>query len=166
MWRTNGSDRLATALRIIACVTALAVLLLATGCGPAPASPEQQLRAWVAAVESAAEQKSRGPIMELVASAYNDRRGNAHDDLESLLRLFFIRQNRVGLMTAIDRIELSGNQAARMTVTVGMTGAEHRALGFDAYRFELELQSNGMPQDYTDWHLLSARWGELGGPLR
>jgi hypothetical protein len=166
MWRTNGTDRLATALRIVACVTALAVLLLAIGCGPAAPTPEQQLRQWVAAVESAAEGKARAPIMELVAKAYNDSRGNARDDVDKLLRLYFIRQSRIGLMTAIDRIELSGDQAARMTVTVGMSGAENRTLGINAYRCELELEADGEPQDYSDWQLLSARWGELGAPLR
>jgi hypothetical protein len=166
MWRTNGSDRLATALRIIACVTAVVLLVLASGCGAAAASPEDQLREWVAAVEMAAEDKARAPIMALIASSYNDSRGNAREDVDKLLRFYFLQQNRIGLMTAIDRIELSGDAAARMTVTVGMTGAEHRALGFDAWRFELELQSNGLPQNYTDWQLLSARWGALGDPLR
>ena len=167
-WRASGTDRLALALRIAASLAALALLLLASGCGGARGTPEEQLRAWLAAVESAAEDKSRAPIMNLIASAYNDARGNARDDVDKLLRLYFLRQNTIALLTAVDEIEVTGGNAATMSVTVGMAGTGDRALGLsaDAYRFELELEAEGEPGSYADWSLLSARWGELGEPVR
>lgn len=163
-WRAAGHNRLAIALRLTACLAALAMLLLVAGCGPAPGTPEEQLRQWVAAVETAAEQKARGDIMPLIAPAYNDARGNARDDVDKLLRLYFLRQNSVALLTSIEDIRVAGGTAATMTVTVGMAGTNDRALGFDAdaYRFELELESEDSPESYSDWRLLSARWGELG----
>ncbi len=147
---------------------ALALLLLASGCGAARGTPEEQLHAWVAAVESAAEDKSRAPIMDLIAVAYNDARGHARDDVDKLLRLCFLRQDTIALLTAIDEIDVTGGNAAMMTVTVGMAGTDGRALGLsaDAYRFELELEAEGEPESYADWRLLSARWAELGEPVR
>lgn len=167
-WRARGTDRLAIAIRIAASLAALGLLVLATGCGAARGTPEEQLRAWVAAVESAAEDKARTPIMELIAAAYNDSRGNARDDVDKILRFYFLRQNTVALLTAVDEIEVAGGNSATMTVTVGMAGTDDRGSGLsaDAYRFELELEAEGDPESYADWRLLSARWGALGEPVR
>jgi hypothetical protein len=152
-------------------VAALGLLVLAIGCGGARGTPEEQLRAWVAAVESAAEDKERAPIMELVAAAYSDSRGNARDDVDKMLRLIFLRQNTIALLSAVEEIEVAGGNSATMIVTVGMAGTNDRgsvlsALSADAYRFELELEAEGDPESYADWRLLSARWGELGEPVR
>lgn len=167
-WRAAGNNRLAIVLRLTACVAALVLLTLASGCGPGPGTPEEQLRKWVAAVETAAEDKARGDIMPLIAAAYNDARGNARDDVDKLLRLYFLRQNRIALLTSIEDIEVAGGSAATMTLTVGMAGTNDRTLGLDAdaYRFELEFEAEDEPERYSDWRLMSARWGELGGTIR
>jgi hypothetical protein len=170
-WRARGTDRLAIAIRIAASLAALFLLVLATGCGGARSTPEEQLRAWIAAVESAAEGKARTSIMELIAAAYNDSRGNARDDVDKLLRFYFLRQHTIALLTAVDEIEVAGGNSATMTVTVAMAGTDDRGSGLsglsaDAYRFELELEADGDPESYSDWRLLSARWGALGEPVR
>ena len=165
-WRASGTDRLAIAIRISASLAALILLILVSGCG-ARVTPEEQLRAWVAAVETAAEDKARAPIMDLVAAAYNDARGNVRDDIDKMLRFYFLRQDTIALLTAIEEIEVAGGNAARMVMTVGMAGSGDRTFGWsaDAYRFELELEADGEPRSYADWRLLSARWGGLGEPL-
>lgn len=119
-------------------------------------------------MESAAEEEAHGTIMELIAPSYNDARGNARDDVDTLLRFYFLRQDPIGLLSSIDDISVDGGTAAQVTLTVGMAGTNDNVLGFraDAYRFELELEAQGQPESYEDWRLLSARWAEMGEPLR
>lgn len=146
----------------------LAAAVAAVSCGPAPATPEAQLREWVSVMEAAAEEKARGSIMELIAPSYNDARGHGRDDVDKLLRLYFLHQARIVLLSTVDEIEVNGGTAATVVVTVGMAGTEDDLPGVraDALRFELELESVDEPRSYADWQLLSARWGGLGEPLR
>lgn len=135
----------------------LAVML--AGCGADPAGPEAELRAWVDEVHKAAEAKDRGAILERISPAYADARGNSRDDISDLLRLYFLRANRVEFVPAIDSIDVMAETAADIVLTVGMAGTDRGRLAVraDAYRFELELE-------YVDgdWQLLAARWAELG----
>lgn len=147
---------------------AVAAAAAAVSCGPAAGTPEEQLREWVGAMETAAEEEAHGAIMELIAPSYNDARGHGREDVDKLLRLYFVHQDRIALLSAIDEIVVNDGTAATVVVTVGMAGTEDNLLGVraDAVRFELELESVDEPRSYADWQLLSARWGELGEPLR
>ena len=62
------------------------------------------------------------------------------------------------MLTKIDNIEMMGDTAAMVDVTVGMAGTNNDVLGLsaDAYRFEFELEK---PDD--EWVLIGARWGDL-----
>lgn len=137
-------------------------------CGGPASTPEAQLSAWVDAMETAAESKDRSSILELISEAYTDARGNSRDSAGDMLRLYFLRQNKILLATRIDEIAVAGKTAADMTVTVGMAGTNDRALGItaDAYRFELELEAQDYPESFRDWKLISARWSELGSAPR
>ena len=79
-----------------------------------------------------------------------------------MLRAYFFRQNRIGLLTRIEEITVYDDTAAKIVMTVGMAGTNDGVLGFsaDAYRFALELEK---PAD--EWQLIAARWGELGHEL-
>ena len=136
---------------------------LAQGCGGPPSAPEEELRAWVARGIEAAENKERRELMEMVAAAYVDARGNERDDIEGMLRVYFLRQNRIALLPKIEEITLYDETAGKIVMTVCMAGTNDGALGFsaDAYRFALELEKAG-----DEWQLISARWGELGDELR
>ena len=143
-------------------VKIVAVLLasgLFVGCGGPRTEPEQQLRQWVADAQLAAEEKQRNALVEMISPAYTDGRGNQRGDIENMLRVYFLRQHRVALISNIDEIRVFGTSAGEIDLTVGMAGSNDGALGFsaDAYRFELELE-----QDDGDWLLIAARWGELG----
>ncbi len=135
----------------------LAVML--ASCGGEQVGPEAELRAWVDAMHNAAEAKDRGAIVQRISPAYADARGNSRDDISDLLRLYFLRANRVEFLPAIDSIDIMAETAADIVLTVGMAGTDRGrfALRADAYRFELELE-------YVDggWLLLAARWAELG----
>ena len=138
------------------------VLVTMASCSEPPSEPEEELRAWVAAGVKAAENKERRDLVGLISDAYADARGNERSDIENLLRVYFLRQNKIGLLTKIEEITVYGDTAAKLAMTVGMAGTNDGVLGFsaDAYRFELELEKDG-----NDWQLIAARWGELGDEL-
>lgn len=133
------------------------------GCGGPVSAPEEELRAWVDRGIEAAENKERRALMGMIAMAYADARGNERDDIDNMLRVYFLRQNRIALLPKIEEITIYDETAGKILMTVGMAGTNDGVLGFsaDAYRFALELE-----KDANDWQLISARWGELGDELR
>lgn len=139
--------------------TVIAVLATLAACGEPPTEPEEELRAWVAAGVDAAEHKKRRDLVGMISESYTDARGNDRGGIEDTLRLYFLRQHKIGLLTKIEEITIYGDTAAKLIMTVGMAGTNDGVLGFsaDAYRFVLELEKGG-----DDWQLISARWGELG----
>ena len=143
--------------RIHGLATWAACALLA-GCGGST-PPEEAVRAWVAQGVELAEQKDRRGLVDLISPAYTDARGNGRGDIENMLRVYFLRQQSVALLTRMDDLRIVGDTAAELELTVGMAGTNDGVLGFsaDAYRFEMELERDG-----EDWRLLSARWAELG----
>jgi len=127
------------------------------------ANPEDALRAWVEAAEARAEDKDRGGLLAMISENYADSRGNDHAKIGNIIRMYFMRQQSVALLTSIDDIEVMGGSAAHVTLTVGMAGTNASALGVtaNAYNFELELE---IPDD--EWLLIGARWGKIGRDLR
>ena len=141
-------------------VVALAALV---ACGEPASEPEAELRAWVATGIESAENKQRRDLMSMVSPAYADARGKEKNDIENLLRVYFLRQHSIALLPKINEITIYDDTAASVDLTVGLAGTNDGVLGFsaDAYRFELELEKDG-----DEWELISARWGELGGEIK
>ncbi len=139
------------------------ILMTLAACGEPPSAPEEELRAWVAAGVEAAENKERRSLVGMISASYADARGNKRGDIENLLRVYFLRQNKIALLPNVEEITVYGDTAAKLVMTVGMAGTNDGAFGFsaDAYRFELELEKDG-----DDWQLLAARWGELGNEIK
>lgn len=139
------------------------IVVLLCGCGGPVTEPEAELRGWLQRGVAAAEEKQRRALVGMISAAYADSRGNSRDDIDKLLRVYFMRMDRVELLTSIDEIRVIGDSAAELVITAGMAGTHDGVLGFsaDAYRFELELLKDG-----NNWALVSARWGELGKELR
>lgn len=142
--------------------TTLMCLLLLVGCGQPAGSPEDALREWINQGELAAEDKNRGLLLEMISENYADARGNDYKSVGDLLRIYFLRQNSIALLTNIENITVSGQTAATIALTIGMAGTSNAALGIsaDAYNFEFELV-----KPKNDWLLIGARWGELGREL-
>jgi len=144
------------------CTLGVVVLALAA-CGGPSSAPEEQLRAWVAAGVDAAKDKNRRELVSMISETYVDARGNERGDIENLLRVYFLRQHKIALLTSIEQITVYADTAAKVEMTVGMAGTNDSVMGLsaDAYRFELELE-----KDADEWQLISARWGELGEEMR
>jgi hypothetical protein len=139
------------------------VIVCLAACGDPPTAPEEELRAWVAAGEEAAEHKERRELVGMVAPSYADARGNDREQIDKTLRAYFFRQHEVGLVTRIEEITVYDDTAAKIVLTVGMAGTNDGVLGFsaDAYRFDMEVEKAS-----GEWKLISARWGQLGDELR
>jgi hypothetical protein len=144
-------------------VCTLGVVLLLVACGGPESAPQEELRAWVADGIDAASAKERRRLVGMISSAYTDTRGNERSDIENLLRVYFLRQHKIALLSNIEEITVYDDTAAKVVLTVGMAGTNDGVLGFsaDAYRFALELEKDG-----DEWLLIAARWGELGDELR
>ncbi|MGB5244962.1 MAG: hypothetical protein WBN34_00300 [Woeseia sp.] len=140
----------------------IAALLLLCACSAERTPPEEALRQWVAAAELAAEEKDRSALLDMISPDYVDARGNDRPAIDRLLRIWFLRQNTIALLTKIDSIEVYNDTAARLQLTVGMAATNNNVLGLsaDAYRFELDMVLSD-----DDWALIAARWGEIGGEL-
>ncbi len=136
---------------------------LTTACSKTRGDVEVELRQWVDAVETAAVERARRDLLGLVSTDYGDDRGNERDDIDKMLRAYFLRQSNIKLLTSIDSIQVVGDGAAKIELTVGMAGQNDGVFGFsaDAYRFSLDLQIED-----EEWRLVAARWGEVGDELR
>ncbi|MDJ0812084.1 MAG: hypothetical protein QNJ23_00025 [Woeseiaceae bacterium] len=147
-------------LRILAAASLVALL---AGCGGPTEGPEAALRAWVAQGHELAEEKNRPGLVAMISPDYIDARGNSRDDISDLFRIYFLRTHSVALITKIDELNVFGDDAGEVVLTVGMAGTNDGTFGFsaDAYRFEMEFERDG-----SDWLLTSARWGEVGGDMR
>ena len=145
----------------LAAASMLAVVVVACG-GPA-SEPEEEIRAWVKQGQEAAEARDRRELVGMMAPSYSDARGHSRADIEDMFRFYFLRQQKVALITRIEELDIYDGTAARLVLAVGMAGTNDNVLGFsaDAYRFEMELERHD-----DEWLLMSARWGEFGGDLR
>ena len=144
----------------------LVATLLCAGivsCGGPVEGPEQAIRSWVSRGEELSQAKDRRALVDMISESYTDARGNDRDDIENMFRLYFLRQNKVALITSIEELNVYGDSAAQLLLTVGMAGTNEGTLGFsaNAYRFEMEFELED-----DEWLLHSARWGELGEDLR
>jgi len=143
-------------------IAALAGAVLAA-CGGSSGSVEQQVRAWVDRGHEAAERRDREALIDMISPGYADARGNSRDDIENLLRFYFLRTKKVVLLVSVDDIQVIDGTAARVMLSVGMGATTGGALGFDAdaYRFQLDLENLG-----GEWLLVSGRWNEFGDEPR
>lgn len=139
--------------------------LLLTACGSSGPSddPEAELRAWIERGELAAESKDRDELLDMISGDYADSRGNDRGDIGTMLARYFLIQNNIALLTSVDEIQVFGDSAAKIDLTVGMAGTQNARFGLnaDAYRFEFELEKAD-----DDWLLIGMRYGDLGGNIR
>lgn len=136
----------------LACMAALAA-----GCGPA-GTPDDEIRALVAAAEEAAEARDASALKDLVADDYQDAAGRSASDIRGYVHGWLVAHQSVRLLSRVDSIELEGTELARVAVTVGMLGREAASesawdLAGDVWRFDLVLARQG-----GDWRVVRAGW--------
>ncbi len=140
----------------------LAALLLGgmlAGCGD-ETSPEQQIRALVAAAQEAANAQDTDALQELVDESYADPRGLTKTDIDRTLALQMLR-GRPYVLLRVQELELGAESArANLRVLGGLARVpvggfeEMLRTSADVYVFELEVAS----ADGETWRVTSARW--------
>jgi hypothetical protein len=135
-----------------------AALVAASGC--AADDPEAEVRAFIAAAESAAEARETGFFREAISASYADRRGQRRDDVVNVIRGIFLTNATVEVVSRIDAVELAGEDAATVQLQAALLGKREGAtlldVDADLYRIELELAREG-----GDWQVIGADWEPL-----
>jgi hypothetical protein len=122
------------------CVAAVA---LVASCAP-DASPEQQVRDFIARGEELAESRDVSGVASLVSEDYSDALGYDKRELTNYLRGYFVMHPSVNLLVRIDSLEFPAERLAQAQITVGMLGrrgesAEDWELAADLQTLEVEL---------------------------
>jgi hypothetical protein len=86
-------------------------------CG-AKSSDEEQVRAVVSGVETAAEARDASDVLEHVADSYADSAGFDKARLQNLLRGYFLAHPRLELLVTIDSLEFPVDGMAQAVVSV------------------------------------------------
>ncbi|NNC63791.1 MAG: hypothetical protein HKN84_03315 [Gammaproteobacteria bacterium] len=108
--------------------------------------------------ETAAESRDTGHFRGLIADSYVDARGNDRERLINLIRGYFLAHQSIDVLSRIESVELSGDDAAEVVLLAGVLArrpGEGLLEGFDGrlYRLELELVEND-----GDWQIIGADW--------
>jgi hypothetical protein len=132
----------------------LLLLLLITACGR-ESSPEQQVRATIAAGERAAEERDAGALLDLVSERYSDDQGRDAELLAKYVRGYLLTHPSIHLVTRVESVEFPYRDLARVRVTIGSLAREGAAdtldLGADVDEVEIELTREG-----DDWRVTRA----------
>ena len=133
-------------------------VILIPACSDNAELPEDEIRHFIDAGASAAENRRLDELGDLMHENFQDRKGNNKKQLGSLLRVYFLRHKNIHLLTKIDSIELLADNEATVRLQVAMAGSviadvdAISALRARIYRFELQL----VKQDV--WLLRHAVW--------
>jgi hypothetical protein len=134
---------------------ALATLVFLAGCSD-DASPEQQVRAVIDSMESAAEQRDVGDLMQHVSAAYRSADGQNRAETSRYVRGYFVANQSIHLLTRIESLEFPAPDEARLKLQVGMAGREGQGvagLTADLYDFDvvLVLEEGEWKVSHADW---------------
>ena len=134
------------------------IVLVVAACSDPDSTPEAQIRSYIERGIEAAEQRSVDDLVEMMHPNYLDSQGNRPQQIEKILRLYFLRHKNIHLFSKIDSIELINDNQATVKMHVAMAGSviadvdALAALRAQIYRFELELVKQ------SEWQLQHARW--------
>ena len=138
----------------------LLLVLLLAGCSDEPATPEQEIRAVLAAGELEVEARDLLAIMERVDEGYQDEKQRDWRQLRAMLGGYFLRHPDVYVISQVDRIEILQPDRADVVLFAGLAGSAQEAAGplsglsGHLLRFDLRLRR----EQADDWRLLSATW--------
>ena len=127
------------------------VLLACLGCGARP-TPEQEVRAVLAALEAAAESGRAGDFTELVSARYESPLGD-REKLRAFVAFHVMRSGR-GREVIVRVRDLSFPEPTRAAVTlaVGLAGAGSR-VSAEVYAVDLDLA-----READAWRVAWAQW--------
>ncbi len=120
-----------------------AVVIASAGCSRKPKDPEAEVRAAVAAMESAVEERDLGRIKELLHDGYKDAHGNNKSGIVRLLQFQFLRRQSIHVLTTIQELELTSDTTAKVSLTAAVAATPIKSAGdltrLSAEVFELDV---------------------------
>ena len=119
-----------------------------------PGSPEQQVRAVLESMETAAEARDVGDLLEHISANYRDAQGQDRTEAARYARAYFLANQSVHLLTRIESLEFPAPDEARVKLQVGMAGrAGESGVTADLYDFDLALirEDDEWKLSYADW---------------
>lgn len=140
-------------------LAALVALLAITACQRERVGPEAQVRTLIQGAIAEAEQKRIGDLRALISEQYRDDQGQDKRAVENLLRLHFLRNERLYLFARVQSITLAPPDRAQAIVLVAMAGVpiasaqDLPVVRADMHRFEIDFA-------YEDkrWRAIRAAW--------
>lgn len=140
-------------------ITALAFgCLMLAGCGGDPSSPEEQIQMTFDQIESAAEKREIGNLMDFVSESYLDEQSRTKKDVRAVVQLEFIRNPKIHVFKLLRDLTVSSDTTASANLLVAVAGrpidnaSALAGLRADLLRFELQLVDEG------GWKIRSADW--------
>ena len=135
------------------------VLAFALACGRAEETPEERVRAALAAIEAAAEAREPGDIKDHISESYQDEHGNDRRAVLGIATGHVMRNKSVYILSRIGEIEFPDPATARVDALVALAGtpiedaAALAGVRADLYRFDVQLREEG-----GTWRVTSAAW--------
>jgi cation diffusion facilitator CzcD-associated flavoprotein CzcO len=133
----------------------LAATLALGACAPRT-TPEQQVRAVIAAAEGAAERRDHGELMSLVAPQFRSDDAADRRELSMLVRGWLAAHPSVHLTARVADLEFPYEDMAVVTLQVAMLGRDGQSPSYsaDARTVRVELRRDGDAWQVTraDWH--------------
>jgi hypothetical protein len=137
----------------------VASLAVALACSGPPETPEDRVRAAIAAMEEAAEARDAAALKEHVSESYSDPRGNDRQKLAGLATFHFMQNRSLHLLTSVRKVVVERPGEARAIAVVAMAGSPIpgpealSGLRAELYYFDVELR-----EEDGDWRVTRATW--------
>lgn len=152
-----GGQAYKVSMESIRAALIFAVLAALCGCTSGD-SPEERIREVIGLMESAAEARDVGDLLEHVSADYRDEHGRTREELSRYVRGYFVANQSIHLLSRVEEIEFPSSDEARAKVVVGMLGRQAEAAGAwdlaaDLYEFDVALVL-----ERGDWRIAYAQW--------
>ena len=135
-------------------------IVLLSACGSEPSSPEAQIKAVIAQMEEAAEQRSRRDLSEHISDSYSDEHGNK-DALNNIFRAYLFRNQSINIFTVIHSMQAVSPQEYRVELSAFMAAkgvdieSEEGRVKADSHRFSVTFVDESSD---GEWKVRSAVW--------
>jgi hypothetical protein len=118
--------------------TVLLAFASLVACG-ARSSDEQQVRDLVAQLETAAEERDAGDVLEFVAAGYADDDGFDKTQLRNFLRGYFHAHPKIELLVTVSHLRFPADGLAQAEISVTRVALDHP----DRVRLAVEFRRDG-----------------------
>lgn len=137
----------------------LILLIFLAACSKKPADPATQVKATLAAIETAAEARDIDAVLEHLAEDYRDDRGRGPSHIRSMLQLHFLRQGSIHALVRVGELTFPTADRAEAALDVAVAGTPLPEEGpLDGLRADWIEVKMTLVKDGDDWKVQRAGW--------